>query len=106
MGTEQMQLVMLKDKSPITNSLIVVSTILLSACATTGGGSFFDPEVSAGNARFVSIYDPIGIPGKGMQMASSHCSNHGRTAVPRGRGGEGMKCAVGPEYCTTYECVE
>ena len=66
-------------------SLIVVSTILLSACATTGGGSFFDPEVSSGNARFVSIYDPIGIPGKGMQMASSHCSNHGRTAVPRGR---------------------
>ena len=87
-------------------SMIVVSTILLSACATTGGGSFFDPEVSAGNARFVSIYDPIGIPGKGMQMASSHCSNHGRTAVPRGRGGEGMKCAVSPEYCTTYECVE
>ena len=88
-------------------SLIIVSVLLLSACATNGGsGGFFDPEVSAGNARFVSIYDPIGIPGKGMQMASSHCSNHGRTAVPRGRGGEGTQCAVGPQYCTTYECVE
>jgi hypothetical protein len=87
-------------------SLVLISVVLLSGCATTGGGSFFDPEVSAGNARFVSIYDPIGIPGKGMQMADSHCSNHGRTAVPRGRGGEGTQCAVSPEYCTTYECVE
>ncbi len=87
-------------------TILVVVVLLLSGCATNGGGSFFDPNLVAGNERYVTYRDDIGLPGRMEQMASVHCQKFGRIAQFQSRGGSGFQCSGrDSNLCSTYTCV-
>ena len=93
-----LQLVTLHDRATITNSKIVAEVFGKSHDDVLRAIRDLKNDVATGVAEEHLR--------KIAEMFPERLRKFGRTAVPRGRGGEGMQCAVGPQYCTTYECVE
>ena len=80
--------------------------LLLTACAAPGQPGLLDPSVSAGNDKFVSLYDPMGLPNASYHMAVWYCQTYGKSPVPQGRGGAGALCSGnGQSLCMTYLCM-
>lgn len=85
----------------------LLATLSLAGCAAPGGGGFFDPQVVAGNERYVTVYDAMGLPGNSEQTAAAYCSKYGRYAQPQGYGGNAYQCAGRyAQLCMTYNCVQ
>lgn len=85
----------------------LVVALVVSGCATNGGGSMFGPKLAAGNERYVTVYDNIGAPGGKEQFANDYCRSKGRIAQFQAQGGDTYMCSGrNSSLCSTYLCVE
>ena len=88
--------------------LVVIFILALSGCATTSGGSsIFAPRVVAGNERYVTLYDPIGLPGHMEVAADEYCARYNRFAQFQSIGGSTFQCSGrSVNLCATFNCVQ
>jgi hypothetical protein len=81
--------------------------ITLSGCATYSGGNIFDPQIVAGNGRYVTLYDPVGLPGAMEVAADNYCKQFNRLAQFQSMGGSAFQCGGRrASLCATYNCVQ
>ena len=112
-----LQLVTLHDRSTITNSRIVAEVFGKSHDNVLRDIENLKKDISKGTSeeRLLNFQESSEerlrnfaemFPERLLNFEESFVQPEERRREFGEGGGEGMKCAVGPEYCTTYECVE